>query len=139
MSYLRGNSVVDGNLYVEGDLLVRDVRPAENGKVVAFKDVNQALISGRHVRNESGTTGALIDSSIVETKPNDTDVEFKLTWDNRNQNPNPVGKVLINNQVSTLYVLDGASDTATSLKAYHESSEVSDFNKYADTITSWSY
>jgi len=133
MSYLRGNSVVDGNLYVEGDLLVRDVRPAENGKVVAFKDVNQALISGRHVRNESGTTGALIDSSIVETKPNDTDVEFKLTWDNRNQ-PTLVNKITIKNPIDKLYVEDVA------LKAMDKnSSEVSDFNKYADTITSWSY
>lgn len=135
MSYLRGNSVVDGNLYVEGDLLVRDVRPAENGKVVAFKDENNALIPGRHVRSESGDTGSLIDSSIVETKPeNSSNVEFFFTWDNTINNPNPVSKITIKNSIDKLYVEDAA------LKAMNNSStEVSDFNKYADTITSWSY
>ena len=148
MSYLRGNSVVDGSLYVEGDLFVRDVRPAENGKVVAFKDINQALIPGMHVRNKDGSTGSLIDSSIVETRPKiensddyKNETEFLFTWENTDD-PTYLSKIIIKNSIKTIYVDENVTDgLSTDLLAKAGNSTVSsdNFNTLADTITSWSY
>lgn len=134
MAYLKGNTVVDGALYVEGDIIYNNIRPDENGATITYKKDQQGIVEGRHLRGADSNTGGLIDSSIIETKPNNSnDVEVKFTWDN-SVNQSPVNKITIKNSIDKLYVEDAA------LKAMNNSStEVSDFNKYADTITSWSY
>ena len=165
MAYLRGNSVVDGNLYVEGDLLVRDIKPAENGRVVAVIDENQGLLKGRHFRSESGEAGHLIDSAIMETRPQTTpsqpgdipvplnEVQFQFTWDNT-PSPNDVNKITIKNSVSKLYItedIDNNTGLSNDLKAMNMSIDpvtgtpvmeeitISDIEKYADKITTWRY
>jgi hypothetical protein len=165
MAYLRGNSVVDGNLYVEGDLLVRGIKPAENGRVAAVIDENQGLVKGRHFRSKSGETGDLIDSAILETRPQTTpsqpedtpvplnEVEFQFTWDNTST-PNDVDKITIINSVSKFYItenIDSNTGLSNDLKAMNMSIDpvtgtpimdeisISDIDKYADKITTWRY
>ena len=165
MAYLRGNSVVDGNLYVEGDLLVRDIKPAENGRVAAVIDENQGLLKGRHFRSESGETGHLIDSAILETRPQTTpsqpgdtpvplnEVVFQFTWDNT-PTPNDINKITIKNSVSKLYItenIDSNTGLSNDLKAMKISIDpvtntpiideiaISDIDKRADEITTWRY
>lgn len=144
MAYLRGNSVVDGDLYIEGDILVRAVRPDENGAVFTLKGENQGTVKGRHLRCDSGTNGTLIDSSLIETKPGITDnnVELRFTWDNNSD----VDSVTIRNSISTLYVTENIGNNGLSedLKAYDDSLtpvEISNSNiaLYADKIKTWSY
>lgn len=152
MAYLRGNSVVDGDLYVEGDILVRAVRPEENGAVFTLKGENQGTVRGRHLRCDSGTNGTLIDSSLIETRPGITDnkVELRFTWNNDSN----VDSVTISNFISTLYItenIDSNTGLSNDLKAMNMSKDpvtgtpivdeisISDIDKYADKITTWRY
>ena len=141
MAYIRGNTVVDGTLFVEGDIVYNSIRPDENGATPAYKKQGQGTVTGRHLKSADGTSGGLNDSSIIETKPNSTDVNFKLTWDNTNQNP--VEKITIQNSIKTLFVYENVADDGLSTdllaKAGNNTVSSNDFNTLADTITSWSY
>ena len=66
MSYLRGNTVVDGNLYVEGVLTYSGQRPDINGAITTYKDEGHGVISGRHLLSKNGEDGALQDSVVIE-------------------------------------------------------------------------
>ena len=123
MAYLRGNSVVDGNLYVEGALLVKEVRPeGDEGAILAKIGGTEGQVVGRHLRIEDTDVGTLNDSSIVETVvettvDNDTTVTANIFVDRRNDagfgNNYPpassdVDELIINYPVERTYIVKKA-------------------------------
>ena len=66
MAYLRGNTVVDGNLFVEGSITYAGARPDMVDSTAVYKQSRNGLVAGRHLRCESNENGSLVDSSIRE-------------------------------------------------------------------------
>lgn len=66
MAYLRGNTVVDGNLFVEGSITYAGARPDIVDSTAVFKASNMGMVDGRHLECEDSSTGSLTDSSIRE-------------------------------------------------------------------------
>jgi len=151
MSYLRGNSVVDGNLYVEGDLLVRDIRPAETGAVVAYKQSGHGTNVGRHLRVEAENTGALIDSSIIENIDSNevniyVDQDFNDTAGFDIGNPTDINKFTVNYPIEKLWVIDKDKENNTGYgqlmpitEEISGSTEHYDAAQFPEKITSWGY
>ena len=76
MAYLRGTSVVDGNLYVEGELNVKSVRGGDGS---IFPYVPQGYGKENHIVKFSGIAeGEQIDSYLVESVGDNNDITIEL-------------------------------------------------------------
>ena len=96
MAYLKGGSVVDGNLYVEGGLVVRniatsaggqlptlDVDDANSDRLVKFKNNNGALVYSSLKENLTGDTLSTV-SSTFNFKVNDNTDALTIKRNNSN-------------------------------------------------------
>lgn len=70
MAYLKGGSVVDGNLYIEGGLIVRNISTSAGGQLPTLDD--ESALSDRLVKFINNN-GGLRYSSFGETVSTDTD------------------------------------------------------------------
>lgn len=70
MAYIKGGSVVDGNLYIEGGLVVRNISTSAGGKLPTLDD--EATKTDRLVKFKN-YNGGLEYSSFGETVSTDTD------------------------------------------------------------------
>lgn len=93
MAYLRGNTVIDGNLFVEGSITYSGVRPDITDSVSTYKGDEQGMVHGRILKCGEPSTGILVDSSLRENVTtygdeinNQKTVDFYFDL-NSNQNP----------------------------------------------------
>lgn len=72
MAYLKGGTVVDGNLYIEGGLVVRNISTSAGGQLPTLDD--ESALSDRLVKFINNN-GGLKYSSFGETVSTDTDTD----------------------------------------------------------------
>lgn len=123
MAYLKGGSVVDGNLYVEGGLVVRniatsaggqlptlDVDDANSDRLVKFKNNNGALVYSSLKENATGDILSTVSPTFNFKVNNDTDA---LTIKRNDSNTIEVSLKTSSNYItvedSTIYDEKGAS------------------------------
>lgn len=123
MAYLKGGSVVDGNLYVEGGLVVRNIATSAGGQLptldegdaqsdylVKFINNNGALRYSSLKENSTGDTLSTVSSTFNFKVNNDTDA---LTIKRNNSNTIEVSLKTSSNYItvgdSTIYDEKGAS------------------------------
>ena len=103
MAYLRGNTVIDGDLSVQGDILYHSIRPDENGATVTYKAQNMGITEGRLLISRDGGTGALVDSAFIETH-NNKEVTVTPNFSNNSTSDIPT-KIIFPYDMSKLTVL----------------------------------
>ena len=144
MAYLKGGSVVDGNLYVEGGLVVRniatsaggqlptlDVDDANSDRLVKFKNNNGALVYSSLKENLTGDTLSTV-SSTFNFKVNDnTDA---LTIKRNNSNSIEVSLNTSSNYItvkdSTIYNEKGTEIKDSFISGITENTEIPESFKY---------
>ena len=137
MAYLRGNSVVDGNLYVEGDLFVKTAR-MEGESVIAYKAEGNGTETGRHVMSGGDEDGSLIDSVVLE-QIDSVNSKVNVLLDTRNSNTRE--------GLSNILELKVADFPISRLKVYDVEltpkmkSEYTDYpaGSYPEFIEKWEY
>ena len=139
MAYLKGGSVVDGNLYVEGGLVVRNIATSAGGQLptldegdaqsdylVKFINNNGALRYSSLKENSTGDTLSTV-SSTFNFKVNDnTDA---LTIKRNNSNTIEVSLKTSSNYItvgdSTIYDEKGTEITKSFITGITEDTEIS--------------
>ena len=145
MAYLKGGSVVDGNLYVEGGLVVRNIATSAGGQLptldegdaqsdylVKFINNNGALRYSSLKENSTGDTLSTV-SSTFNFKVNDnTDA---LTIKRNNSNIIEVSLNTSSNYItvgdSTIYDEKGTEITKSFISDITEDTEIPESFKYS--------
>ena len=149
MAYLRGNTVIDGNLYVEGSLTYSGARPDMVDATAVYKQTLNGEVAGRHLKCENAEYGSLIDSSIRENTSNEGvsngitnyGVNFYFDFNNNNtphtnhsddsfsNNETRISFVRMNFPVENFYVIN-----KNLIPVYSDPN-----NQDVSTIISWGY
>ena len=145
MAYLKGGSVVDGNLYVEGGLVVRNIATSAGGQLptldegdaqsdylVKFINNNGALRYSSLKENSTGDTLSTV-SSTFNFKVNDnTDA---LTIKRNNSNIIEVSLNTSSNYItvkdSTIYNEKGTEITKNFINGITENTDIPESFKYS--------
>ena len=145
MAYLKGGSVVDGNLYVEGGLVVRNIATSAGGQLptldegdaqsdylVKFINNNGALRYSSLKENSTGDTLSTV-SSTFNFKVNDnTDA---LTIKRNNSNTIEVSLKTSSNYItvkdSTIYNEKGTEITKSFINCITENTDIPASFKYS--------
>ena len=139
MAYLKGGSVVDGNLYVEGGLVVRNIATSAGGQLptldegdaqsdylVKFINNNGALRYSSLKENSTGDTLSTVSSTFNFKVNNDTDA---LTIKRNNSNIIEVSLKTSSNYItvkdSTIYNEKGTEITKSFINGITEDTEIS--------------
>ena len=139
MAYLKGGSVVDGNLYVEGGLVVRNIATSAGGQLptldegdaqsdylVKFINNNGALRYSSLKENSTGDTLSTVSSTFNFKVNNDTDA---LTIKRNNSNIIEVSLKTSSNYItvgdSTIYDEKGTEITKSFINGITEDTEIS--------------
>ena len=124
MAYLKGGSVVDGNLYIEGGLVVRNIATSTGGQLptldegdaqsdylVKFTNNNGALkyssikedITGKTISTDKSTFNFNVDSNskaLTIEKTTDNSIKFTLNTSSKdiNVNETTIYGIIIDNE-----------------------------------------
>lgn len=147
MAYLKGGSVVDGNLYVEGGLVVRNIATSAGGQLptldegdaksdylVKFINNNGALRYSSLKENSTGgeLTLSTVDSIFNFKVNNDTDA---LTIKRNNSNIIEVSLNTSSNYItvgdSTIYDEKGTEITKSFINGITENTDIPESFKYS--------
>lgn len=144
MAYLKGGSVVDGNLYVEGGLVVRNIATSAGGQLptldegdaqsdylVKFINNNGALRYSSLKENSTGDTLSTVSSTFNFKVNNDTDA---LTIKRNNSNIIEVSLNTSSNYItvkdSTIYNEKGTEITESFINGITENTDIPESFKY---------
>lgn len=152
MAYLKGGSVVDGNLYIEGGLVVRNISTSAGGqlptlddgdtksdRIVKFKNYNGGLqyssfgetISGKRVNLYVGEEEGFNSLGLSFGNTNPTDI-FTITKGNATE----IEKIGINTSASKIWV----EENNNIIDENGKSIDIGSFNVTTDSIPeSFSY
>jgi len=138
MAYLKGGTVVDGNLYVEGALKVKNLQSAD-GSIVAL--VSRWSGAQNYLSKFDLATGALQNTNLKE-EVNSGAVTYTVTDGFTNGNPNldsgnnviKASKVSLSNEASTVEI--GYSIKLTGKKS---DNTVIGANEAPELVKYWSY
>lgn len=145
MAYLKGGSVVDGNLYVEGGLVVRNIATSAGGQLptldegdaqsdylVKFINNNGALRYSSLKENSTGDTLSTVSSTFNFKVNSNTDA---LTIKRNNSNIIEVSLNTSSNYItvkdSTIYDEKGTEITESFINGITENTDIPESFKYS--------
>lgn len=130
MAYLRGTTVVDGSLYVEGELNVKSVRGAD-GTIIPY--IAEGSGTGNHLVKfspKAGADGEQIDSYLIEEVRTET---------NDNVSKTGIDIKVANTEGTDADFVNILYDIEKLRVGYHELEPVGSTLDKPEAITGWKY